>query len=215
MVEQIREMIESVDRFSLSLNAVVGGTLGGIIGLTSTCVIMTIFSLVSTSRIGNFYMGGVFMLFGTILLYRIHRRRGMVSMDLGKKNDGEANDLAEPDDDAVSLLSTEKLTYKGGVGAEIMHLPLCYKDSYILPSSLNPVINEYIKQAEYGMAIAKVLSGLLTLTLEKHNFKHFDDHYKVPIYMLIGSSMSFLIVYCVHDFCQWAKDTAWWLRPQN
>ena len=85
----------------------------------------------------------------------------------------------------------------------------------MLPTPLNPIVNDYIKQAEYCMAVGMVASGVLTLTLEKHNFKSFEDHYKVPIYMLIGSSLSFLIVYCIHDFAQWTKDVAWWVRPQS
>ena len=121
----------------------------------------------------------------------------------------------QPDEDSVSLLTSERLTYKGGVGSDLMHLPLAYKDSFFLPATLNPILNDYIRQAEYFMAMAKVISGLLIVLLEKHNFRHFDDHYKVPIYMLIGSSLSFLIVYCVHDFAQFSKDLLVYCRPQN
>ena len=78
-----------------------------------------------------------------------------------------------------------------------MHLPLRYKDSYVLPTNINSIVNEYIRSAEYVMSVAKILSGCLTLTLEKENFSNFDDHYKVPIYMLIGSSLAFLIAYTI------------------
>ena len=83
-----------------------------------------------------------------------------------------------------------------------MHLPLRYKDSYLLPTSINSIINMYIKQAEYAMSVGMLLTGLLTLTLEKHNFSKFDDHYKVPIYMLIGSSLAFLISYALFDIVE-------------
>lgn len=110
---------------------------------------MAVFTAISTNMIINFYMGGIFLMFGGIILYRVHRRRGMVSTDFGKKNDGlslsEAAAQAEEDVEAASLLSTESLTYKGGIGCEVLHLPLRYKDSYLLPASFNPIINEYIR----------------------------------------------------------------------
>lgn len=62
--------------------------------------------------------------------------------------------------------------------------------------------------AEYAMSIVKILSGILCLTLEKHNFKYFDDHYKVPIYMIVGSSLSFLIVYALFDIIELCKTCA-------
>ena len=208
-------MLKGVDTFTLSLNSTVGAVCGGALGLFSTAIVMIIFSVVSTSRIANVYFGGLFALIGGITLYRIHRRQGMVSIDLGVKNDGISNMRDDEEAERVSLLSSEKLTYKGGVGADILHLPMAYKDSFFLPPTLNPIINEYIKQAEYCMAVGMVMSGVLTLILEKHNFRHLDDHYRVPIYMLLGSSMSFLIVYCIHDFAQFTKDLALFVRPNN
>ena len=55
------------------------------------------------------------------------------------------------------------------------------------------------------MSVVKILSGSLCLLLEKHNFKKFDDHYKVPIYMIIGSSLAFVIAYTVFDFIEIGK----------
>jgi len=97
------------------------------------------------------------------------------------------------------LSHSESPAYKGGVGADILHIPLCYKDSFLLPKEASEVINQYIKTSEYGLSLGIFIAGLLCLTLEKHNFKNFDDHYKVPIYMLIGSSLSFFIVHCIFD----------------
>ena len=62
-----------------------------------------------------------------------------------------------------------------------------------------------IKQAEYGMSLLKVMSGILVLTLEKHNFKNFNDYLKVPLYMIVGSSISFLITYTVFDLIELVK----------
>ena len=76
-------MLSGIDTFTLSLNATIGAVCGGVLGMSTTAIIMTIFSVVSTSRIANFYFGGLFMVFGIVLLYRICRRRGMVSTDLG------------------------------------------------------------------------------------------------------------------------------------
>ena len=55
------------------------------------------------------------------------------------------------------------------------------------------------------MSVVKFISGLLCLTLEKHNFAHFDDHYKVPIYMIIGSSLAFLFIYALFDAVEISK----------
>jgi len=152
------------------------------------------------------------MALGGALLYRVYRRRGMVMTDFSKKHDGM---MSRDDDDAeaASLLSSN--LHKGGIGSEIVHLPLRYKDSYLLPTRLNPIINEYIRQAEYAMSVAVFLSGLLTLTLEKHNFKKFDDHYKIPIYLLIGSSLAFLITYALFDIIESTQLFTSWGRSEN
>jgi len=152
------------------------------------------------------------MVLGGILLYRVHRRRGMVMTDFGKKNDGM---MARDDEDAeaASLLSSN--LFKGGIGSEVLHQPLRYKDSYLLPERLNPIINEYIRQAEYAMSVGMFLCGLLTLTLEKHNFSKFDDHYKIPIYMLIGSSLAFLITYALFDIIESTQLFTSWIRSEN
>ena len=166
---------------------------------------MCVFSAVSTSEVANIYMGFVFITFGGIVLYRIHRRRGMVSFDFGKKNDGESLSAAaarEDDVEAASLLTSESLTHKGGIGSEVFHLPLRYKDSYLLPPTINNFVNEYIRSAEYLMSAGMVLSGLLIFTLEKHMFAKFDDHYKVPIYAIIGSSLSFIITNGLFDIVE-------------
>ena len=55
------------------------------------------------------------------------------------------------------------------------------------------------------MSICKIISGALCLLLEKHNFKNLDDHYRVPIYMCVGSSMGFFLIYGVTDIAELAK----------
>lgn len=65
------------------------------------------------------------------------------------------------------------------------------------------------------MSVGMVLSGLLTLTLEKQVFAKFDDQYKVPIYMLIGSSLAFLIAYAVFDIIESTQLFSSWLRSNN
>ena len=84
-------------------------------------------------------------------------------------------------------------------------MPLTYKDSYLLSQDKNTLVNAYIKHAEYAMSVVKFISGLLCLTLEKHNFSHFDDHYKVPIYTIIGSSLAFLFIYALFDAIEISK----------
>jgi len=82
---------------------------------------------------------------------------------------------------------------------------MLYTNSYIAPTSWNEPMNQSIKQAEYAMSVCKILSGALCLTLEKENFKSFNDLYKVPIYMIIGSSMSFLVTYTTFDLIEFVK----------
>ena len=109
-------------------------------------------------------------------------------------------------EESQRLLSrTEHPSYKGGVGNDILHGPLEYKDSYAAPESWNPTLNMYIKQSEYIMSIGKILSGALCILLEKQLFSKLDDHFRVPIYMLIGSSLSFVIVYAVFDIIEIIK----------
>ena len=55
------------------------------------------------------------------------------------------------------------------------------------------------------MCMGKILTGLLCCLLEKHNFKSFDDHYRVPIYTLFGSSLAFVIVYAIFDVVEIVK----------
>ena len=114
----------------------------------------------------NFYVGGFFIVIGTMLLYRVHKRRGMISTDL--RNNGSFR--AEQDEEESLLRESEAPTYKGGIGAEILHLPMQYTDSHISNASLNEAMNYSIKQIEYAMSVSKILSGILCLTLEKENF---------------------------------------------
>ena len=55
------------------------------------------------------------------------------------------------------------------------------------------------------MSVCKIISGALCLLLEKHNFENLDDHYRVPIYMIIGSSLGFLLSYGVFDLTDIVK----------
>lgn len=52
------------------------------------------------------------------------------------------------------------------------------------------------------MAIGDVLSGVLCILLEKHNFSQLDDGLKIPIYMLLGASMAFIVIYTVFDLVE-------------
>ena len=165
-------MLLSVDFFTLALNAAAGVLGGAMLGLCSTCIIIGALTLISTSQTMNCYIGCSLMCFGVALLYRIHRRRTMVSTDFssGKNHAGH---LRADETESMLLLQPGRPTYKGGIGSDIMHLPLRYSDSFVLPPSLNRVVNEYIKHAEYAMSVVKLLSGLLTFLLEKENFSKF------------------------------------------
>ena len=66
-------------------------------------------------------------------------------------------------------------------------------------------LNTHIKQSEYIMSVSLILSGTLCILLEKQLFTRLDDHFRVPIYMLIGSSMSFVIIYAVFDLIEIIK----------
>ena len=194
-----------MDRFVLVKNVLACATFGGIYGATNTLILIATFTTVSTNRFMNFYIGGLFMVFGALLLHRVCKRRGMVSADVGRPKKEGAADLNEDENESL-LLEQDKAIYKGGIGADILHDPLLYKDSYMLPAEWNESVNSQIKMAEYGMSLGKILSGILCLTLEKHNFKYFDDHYKVPIYMVVGSSLSFLIIYALFDVIELCKN---------
>jgi len=87
----------------MSHNALIGAVFGGMLGISCTFILMSCFTAVSTNQFVNYYIGGLFMAFGAILLYRVHRRRAMVSMDVSgaeKKNDEEEVETA-------SLLTSE------------------------------------------------------------------------------------------------------------
>ena len=115
-------------------NTSAGAIFGGMLGLANTILIITVFTVVSVNRFMNFYIGGFFMVLGVLLLYRVHKRRGMISNDLL----GTKETIFGGQEESESLLrSTENPTYKGGVGAELLHIPLCYKDSFILPPAWN------------------------------------------------------------------------------
>jgi hypothetical protein len=51
-------------------------------GLANTIFIIAIFTLISVNEFMNFYVGSFFIVIGTMLLYRVHKRRGMISTDL-------------------------------------------------------------------------------------------------------------------------------------
>ena len=58
-----------------------------------------------------------------------------MSTDLKNQN----GDLLQNDEEASESLlrESEKATYKGGVGAEILHAPLSYKDSWVVEPQMN------------------------------------------------------------------------------
>ena len=159
-------LLSKLDKVVVSQNALGGALFGGMIGLSSTIFIIAVFTLISVNEFMNFYVGGFFIVIGTMLLYRVHKRRGMISTDL--RNNGSLR--AEQDEEESLLRESEAPTYKGGIGAEILHLPMQYTDSHISNASLNEAMNYSIKQIEYAMSVSKILSGILCLTLEKENF---------------------------------------------
>jgi len=74
--------LNKLDKVILSQNAVGGALFGGMMGLANTIFIIAIFTLVSVNEFMNFYVGGFFMAIGALLLYRVWKRRGMISNDL-------------------------------------------------------------------------------------------------------------------------------------
>ncbi len=124
-----------------------------------------------------------------------------MSTDL-KSSDGVGSLSKDEDASETLLKSTDKANYKGGAGADILHIPLTYEDSYIVSPEINQQVDEYIKLSEYAMSLAITLAGILCLLLEKHNFSKFEDEYKIPIYMLMGASMAFVVVYTVFDLVE-------------
>ena len=47
------------------------------------------------------------MVLGALLLYKVHKRRGLIAMDLGNEASNKKNDLEEPSDEGEKLLSEE------------------------------------------------------------------------------------------------------------
>lgn len=75
----------------------------------------------------NFYIGGLFMVLGALLLHRVYKRRGIVSTDLGISTpDSLSTKNQRDEDDSETLLLRESTNpgYKGGIGADILHDPL-------------------------------------------------------------------------------------------
>ena len=205
--------LEEINKYVVAINALISAIVGGMFGLANTIIVITIFTLVSTNYFMNFYIGGFMMILGVMLLYRVCKRRAVTSTLQTNSPQfataTESNRLSlqgETMEESQRLLSrTEHPAYKGGVGNDILHGPLDYKDSYSVPEDWNSMLNMYIKQSEYIMSLSHVLSGALCILLEKQMFSRLDDHYRVPIYMLIGSSLSFVIVYAVFDIIEIIK----------
>lgn len=55
------------------------------------------------------------------------------------------------------------------------------------------------------MSVCKIVSGALCALLEKHNFDKLDDHYRIPIYVITGSSLGFMLCYGVVDIAEVCK----------
>lgn len=59
---------------------------------------------------------------------------------------------------------------------------------------------------EYLFAISSLLSGSFCIFLEKEWFSKIDDMLKVPLYGLMGSSISFIIIYALIDIMEFLKE---------
>ena len=85
------------------------------------------------------------MVLGAIILYRVHKRNSNTSSDLDKNNNRTgkrplAEDASDEEDGLLQSKKKPKL-----LGQEIMDQPIIYKDSYMVPTEWNPIINTYIK----------------------------------------------------------------------
>lgn len=202
---------DKINRQVVALNGLVSAIVGGMFGLANTIIVITLFTLVSTNYFMNFYIGGFMMILGVMLLYRVYKRRGVISNTTNTPEASAAasqltiNSLNGFEESQGLLRRTEHPAYKGGIGNDILHGPLEYKDSFVLADEWNTTLNTYIKQSEYTMSLGHILAGALCILLEKQLFKSLDDHFRVPIYMLFGSSLSFVIVYAVFDIIEIIK----------
>jgi len=79
---KLDNLLGKLDKVIVSQNALGGALFGGMMGLASTIFIIAIFTLISVNEFMNFYVGSFFIVIGTMLLYRVHKRRGMISTDL-------------------------------------------------------------------------------------------------------------------------------------
>ena len=64
------------------VNAVVAGFLGAMLTEILTVILLLVFTLVSTVQALNYYLGASFTLVGVLMLYRVCKRRRIVSSDL-------------------------------------------------------------------------------------------------------------------------------------
>jgi len=79
---KLDNLLGKLDKVIVSQNALGGALFGGMMGLANTIFIIAIFTLISVNEFMNFYVGSFFIVIGTMLLYRVHKRRGMISTDL-------------------------------------------------------------------------------------------------------------------------------------
>ena len=57
-------------------------------GLANTIIVISIFTLVSINYFMNFYIGGFMMILGVMLLYRVYKRRGVITNTTSLQADG-------------------------------------------------------------------------------------------------------------------------------
>lgn len=63
----------------LAINALVSAVVGGMFGLANTIIVIFVFTMISTNYFMNFYIGGFMMILGVMLLYRVYKRRGVIT----------------------------------------------------------------------------------------------------------------------------------------
>ena len=83
---------------------------------------------------------------------------------------------------------------------------MALNDSVMLSAQKNKQINLYTQRLEYSFAISSLIAGAMAVFLEKRWFYSINDAWKVPVYGMMGSSYSFIVIYMIVDILEILKE---------
>lgn len=158
-----------------ALSAVCGIILGVLISLVVNCTLLEI----SLNPFFATYFGLLFSAVGIIILFRIH----------SQSKEAEKNAGINSNNSSSSANNKNKGAYGYGYGG------------HILANKEDAERRRRIQLNVFGCLI--LLSGFMCFMLEKDWYFHLASWQKVPLYSILGISVSFALTFSVIDFVNW------------